>query len=87
MTLDVGESLVGLGLRLEIHLEDSTTEIETLALPLGEPSNPLSDEHVLKEFNSMAVLVYGPQKAERTVQVVEKLDEYPRTGDSMSVLA
>jgi 2-methylcitrate dehydratase PrpD len=51
ITVEAAEDLVGLGSRLEIHWEDGTIETETLPLPLGEPSNPLNNEDVLKNIN------------------------------------
>lgn len=87
ITVNASEDLAGLGTRLEVHLEDGTIETDDLAVPLGEPSTPLSYRDVLKKYGSMAIPAYGQQKAEQIMQIVQQLEEHNNTHDLMLALA
>ena len=87
ITIEIGEDLGVLASRLEIRWEDGTIDMDLLTDPLGEPSNPLTWEHLLKKFRSLSVPAYREKKTERIIQLVAKVGDCRDSKDLMSLLA
>ena len=75
ITVDAAEDLNGLAGRLQMQWEDGTVTIDMENDPIGEPSNLLTDEYLLKKFRSLSVPAYGEQKAGQIADLIMNLDE------------
>jgi 2-methylcitrate dehydratase PrpD len=87
ITVDAAEDLHGLAGRLEMHWEDGSTTIDTEKDPIGEISNPFTDEQLLQKLMSLAEPVYGNQKSKQIAELITKIDQWKNTKELMSLLA
>ena len=87
ITIEASEELPGLSGRLEMHWEDGSTMVDMENDPVGEPSNPFTDEQILKKFRSLSIPAYGRQKSEEIIEVVRNLDQCKNTKELMVLLA
>lgn len=65
-----------------LHLIDGSVQKQSVSQPIGEPDNPISDDHLGQKFMRMVVPVLGHSRAERTLAAAWDLtDLAPITTD------
>ncbi|KAJ9603716.1 hypothetical protein H2200_011902 [Cladophialophora chaetospira] len=87
ITVDAAEGLHGLAGRLEMQWQDGTIEVEAETDPIGEASNPFTDEQLRQKFKSLSVPAYGEQRTEQIADTIERLDQCSNVGELMALLA
>lgn len=79
-TVRPGEALMarlpkGRGATVEVVFADGSSLRETVDVPEGDASRPLSRGSLVRKFNSLSVPVIGAARAERIADVVDRLEE------------
>lgn len=70
-----GAGVVDLGAEITLKLKDGKEYSHGVALPKGEPENPMTDEGIYNKFRDCAGLVLPPDEVERVLEFGQHLDE------------
>jgi 2-methylcitrate dehydratase PrpD len=65
---------------VRIALRDGSEHTLRVDTPRGDPSRPLAWDELAEKFRDCAGTVLSAQAIERTVHLVERLEELPRVG-------
>jgi 2-methylcitrate dehydratase PrpD len=87
ITVDASDEMRGLAGRLEMHWENGTTDVEIEEHPIGEVSNPYTDDQLRKKFMSLSVPAYGEKKSLQVAEMIDKVDQSGNVRELMSLLA
>lgn len=67
-------TMTGFSSRIHIQWADAKTDDEEMQYPLGERQHPFTRDRVDEKFRSLAVPVYGEEKADEIIQVVDEIE-------------
>jgi 2-methylcitrate dehydratase PrpD len=75
ISVQVDPNMKTLATKCSIVWADGTVTRGEVVDPIGEPSNPMTTEKVEEKFLSLAVPVYGVEKAKRIKNLVMHIEE------------
>lgn len=88
VTDDDDEGVSGMGSRIIISYQDGTVQDVTTRYPLGEPKHPFDKPAVDKKFLTCMEPVYGAEKSQQVLSLVESLSQGKmQVSDVMGLLA
>ena len=59
---------------MEVRLKSGTAHRVSIALPRGEPENPLTAEEVSSKFSSQTNSIIGSEKAGRLLALIQNIE-------------
>lgn len=86
VTVDSADDLIGLAGRLDIQWEDGTTTVDKEDEPVGEPSNPMTEDQVQQKFSSLSSSVYGGDRTGKILRSVKNLEGCGNIKEVMGLL-